>query len=172
MHFLINELSFLGQAKDGDIADADQLMNEIVNIIKEIENIKRSDPIQTHSSLSSRQLSPNLTLYQWLQTKFNSSHSKDRQLASFLIQIITKGPFVDVQGLLKTCQCFYNKKDVSDSSISGAAYLKGILISLQNSEEFSDKYINVYDQEGYPTYHGYSVDFSKIPNEIRSQLID
>lgn len=254
MHFLINELSFVGQAKDNNIADADRLMNKIVNIIKEIEKIKGSDPIQTHSNLSSRQLSQNLTLYQWVYQKLNSSNRGDRTLAMFLIQIIIKVPFIDVQGLFNNCQCFYNDNDVSNSSVLGAVHLKGILISLQNAKEFSEEYItvnlknknqdvtihnltqisqakkicpryqphpkhyqkaswkdatpmdlndeeaqialdksiefnrqrfsyyndrfyrfhfdNAYNAKGYPTYHGYPIESSTVPDEIRSQLID
>ncbi|MGK7941402.1 MAG: DUF262 domain-containing protein [Crocosphaera sp.] len=36
-----------------------------------------------------------------------------------------------------------NEKDISNSSISGAVYLQGILISLQNSDDFTAEYIRI-----------------------------
>jgi hypothetical protein len=137
MHFLINELSFIGQAED--IHQADQLIESLVKIIKEINQIKGSDPLQTHSSLSSQKISQDLTLYEWLNTQLKSSNSQTRILARLLIEILNKGPFVDVQELLNPEPCYYNQKDVSNSSISGAVHLQGILISLQNTDEFKDE---------------------------------
>ncbi len=249
MHFLINEKSFIGQAKN--IYETNELITEIVRIIKEINKIKGSDPLQTHSTLSSGKLSSDLTLYQWLQNSLKSRNRQNKTLAQFLIQIINKGPFVDVQGLLNNQQYLVNKIDVSDSSIAGAVILEGTLISLQNAGIFSSQLIeinyqntsktlnnlteishakkicprynphpkhdkqgswqgatkmdlsdqeaqialnksieykenqrfsyynnkfyrfhfeNVYDEQGYPTYHGYPVSDSDVPNEIKSQF--
>ncbi|MDJ0660888.1 MAG: hypothetical protein QNJ42_15580 [Crocosphaera sp.] len=252
MHFLINELSFIGQAED--IYQADQLIESLVKIIKEINEIKGSDPLQTHSTLSYQKISQDLTLKQWLHNNFKSLESKNQKIAQVLIRMLNKGPFVDVQGLLNTKPCYYNEKDVSNSSISSAVYLQGILISLQNSDNFTAEYItiniqnepnenicihnltkiqqarkicpkynphpkhdsqsswknatpmnlndddaqkalnqsikykelqrysyfddkyyrfhsdNTFNNQGYPTYHGYPVDKSDVPNEVLKKL--
>lgn len=57
--------------------------------------------------------------------------------------MIRQGPFIDTQGFLEGYRCYFNNQDISSSSVAGAAYLKGILISLQNAPEFIDEYINI-----------------------------
>jgi len=256
MHFFINELSFIGQAKDS--YEADELMDELIGVIKEIDKIKGNDIIKNHPIISSCQLAPDLTLYEWLQRKLNSGNSRDKRVALELTQIIRKGN-TNIRNLLQNCQCFSSTKDISDSSIAGAVHLQGILISLQNAEEFSEENIiiilisenqenqnrtihnltrvpqarkicprynpdygkhdsmrtwknattmdlrdedaqkalnrsieykdrqrfsyfrekfyrfhfeNTYNAQGYPTYHGYPVKDSDVPNDIKKQLIE
>ena len=57
MQFLINELSFIGQAINK--YEADELMKNILDIIQEISVLQNGDPIQTHSSFASQKLSAN-----------------------------------------------------------------------------------------------------------------
>jgi hypothetical protein len=47
--------------------------------------------------------------------------------------------------------------------------------ALQRYSYFNDKYYrfhseNTFNDKGYPTYHGYPVDQSDVPNEILKQL--
>jgi hypothetical protein len=135
MHFFINELSFLGQAKN--IYEADQLIKELYSIIENIQPIQRSNPIQTHSEIANKIICPELTLHQWFQKKIKSKDITNQTIAKFLVKIITKGPFIDQTGIIDSCQCYFNNQEVHQSSLSGAAYHNGILISLQGSSDFS-----------------------------------
>ncbi|WP_013325286.1 hypothetical protein [Gloeothece verrucosa] len=57
--------------------------------------------------------------------------------------MLKQGPFIDTQGLLDNCQCYLNSKNISSSSIAGAAYDNGVLISLQNAPNFQSDSISV-----------------------------
>jgi hypothetical protein len=146
MNFLINELSFIGQASNN--YEADELMKHIFQIITEISVIQNGDPIQTHSSFSSQQLSSELTVSQWIFQNKNSKNSEQQKIAMILLRLLSKGPFVDVQNLLNDCKCHYQNIDVTSSSLAGAAKLQGILISLQNDPDFIHENIEVEFQEG------------------------
>ena len=156
MHFLINELSFIGQAINK--YEADELMNNILAIIAEIKDITNDYPILTHSSVTYRKLYLNLTLREWLFSQIKEQKSKiqtdeetkeQRKLQS-LLQLLSKGPYIDIdyKYLIDDCQCFYQQKDVSSSSLAGAAKLPGILISLQNNPDFIQENIEVEFEEG------------------------
>lgn len=146
MHFLINELSFIGQCVD--IYKADELMEIFFRIIQEISVIQNDDPIQTHSSFNSQKLSLDLTVMQWFIIKTKSRNFKQETIAKTLLRLISKGPFIDEQDLLNDCKCCYQNHDISSSSLTGAAKLKGILISLQNHPGFINENIEFEFQEG------------------------
>ncbi len=141
MHFLINELSFIGQATTK--YEADELMAMIVNIIAELEPIQGEDPIQVHSSFTNRNISVGCSVKQWVYEKLKSSNN--RQIASIFVRIMTQGPFIDrtLNESLNYHECKFNEQDVSESSLAGAAFLKGTLISLKNAPEFSDACVQV-----------------------------
>lgn len=141
MHFLINELSFIGQANTKYEADA--LMRLLVKILTELEPIRGDDPIQVHSSFIHRQISADCSVQQWVYEKLKSS--SDRQLASLFVRLMSQGPFIDktLNELLDYHECKLNNKDVSESSLAGAAYLKGNLISLENAPEFASDRIQL-----------------------------
>jgi hypothetical protein len=146
MQFLINELSFIGQAAND--YETDELMKNIFEIIKQISVIQNGDPIQTHSSFACKKLSANLTLQEWFSARIKSQKTNQQTIAKILIRLLRNGPFVDLQDLLNDCKCNYQKQDVSSSSLAGAAKLPGILISLQNNPDFSKENIQVEFQEG------------------------
>lgn len=152
MHFLINELSFIGQAINK--YEADELMNNILEIIYEIKDIANDDPILTHSSFTYQKLCLNLTVREWLFSQIKGQKLKEKTKVQtqleFLVQVLSKRPFIDIdlKYLIDDCQCFYQRKDVSSSSLSGAAKLEGILISLQNNPDFLQENIEVEFQEG------------------------
>ncbi len=54
MKFLINELSFTGQAKNDN--EAYELLKNLYDIIQEVKPIQNNYPIQTHSSLSQQKI--------------------------------------------------------------------------------------------------------------------
>jgi len=245
MHFLINELSFIGQAAND--YEADELIKNILEIIQEISVIQNGDPIQTHSSFASQKLSANLTVYEWILTTIKSKKSEQQKIAMILLRLLSKGPFIDLQNLIDDCQCFYQKKCVSSTSLTGAAKLqenievefqegtsslenrsiknlteikqaikicpryklhskhdpKGywknatpmnltdkqaqqvLNSSVGNSNENSEKrygfhketdqfYVfhsdNTFDEQGYPTYHGFPIPEYEVPNEILVQI--
>ena len=153
MQFLINELSFIGQAVNK--YEADELMNNLLEIIYEIKDIKNDDPILTHSSFTYQKLCLNLTLQEWLFSQIKEQKSKvqtkeetkEKIKRDFLLQLLSKGPYIDTDYkyliLIDDCQCFYQQKDVSSSSLAGAAKLPGILISLKNSPDFVQENIEV-----------------------------
>ncbi|WP_222620802.1 hypothetical protein [Sphaerospermopsis sp. LEGE 00249] len=146
MHFLINELSFIGQASNN--YEADELMKHIFQIITEISVIQNGDPIQTHSSFASQNISSELTVSQWIFENKNSKNSEQQKIAMILLRLLSKGLFVDVQNLLNDCKCHYQNIDVTSSSLAGAVKLPGILISLQNNPDFVTENIEVEFQEG------------------------
>ncbi|MFM2060585.1 MAG: hypothetical protein RLZZ507_255 [Cyanobacteriota bacterium] len=116
MHFLINELSFIGQAYNN--YEADELMKNILEIIQEISVIQNGYPIQTHSNFAAQKLSSELTISQWIFQNKNSKNSDQQKIAMILLRLLSKGPFIDVQDLLNNCQCHYQKQDVSSSSLA------------------------------------------------------
>lgn len=134
MHFLINELSFIAQASTK--YEADELMAILVNIIAELEPIQGDDPIQVHSSLANRKISIDCSVKQWVYEKLKSP--TERQIGSLFVRLMSQGPFIDrtLSELLDYHECQFNNQKVSESSLAGAAYLKGALISLKNCPEF------------------------------------
>lgn len=148
MYFFINELSFIGQAKD--VYEAKQFITKLYSIIKEIEPLQKDNPVQTHSNIANEKICSDLTLYQWLKDKIKSTDQHNRTVASVFVKILRKGPFIDQQEVLDSCQCYFENQDVHLSSLSGAAYYQGVLISLQNSPYFSDDIVKVkfgYEQQ-------------------------
>ncbi|GAB4291380.1 MAG: hypothetical protein Fur0025_26530 [Oscillatoriaceae cyanobacterium] len=143
MHFVINELSFIGQANTN--YEADDLMKVLLDVVKELEPIRGDDPIQVHSSFARRKLSVNLMVKDWLYEKLKSASPTDKDRLVSLVTIMTKWPFIDktLDDALAFWECHFNQQDVSGSSLAGAAYLKATLISLQKSPEFADEYILV-----------------------------
>jgi hypothetical protein len=141
MHFLINELSFIAQASTKYEADA--LMAMLVSIIAELEPIQGDDPIQVHSSFANRNISVDSSIKQWVYEKLKSSN--DRNIGSLFVRIMSQGPFIDktLNESLSYHECKFNERDVSESSLAGAAYLKGALISLKNAPEFTGDCVQV-----------------------------
>jgi hypothetical protein len=144
MRFLINELSFIGQAQHND--DADNLMKVLLEIIKELERIRGEEPILIHSSFFSCYISKALNVKEWLYAKSKSSLAEDQENNRLLlIKLMNKGPFVDefLEESIDYHECKFNNQDVFGSSLAGAAYLKGTLISLKNAPEFAGDCVQV-----------------------------
>jgi len=139
MHVLINELSFIGQAKT--IHEVPPLMRAMMEAMRALEPLRGNDPIFTHSSFFSRQLSPDCTVHEWARTK----SAIDRDIRLVFIRLVTRGPFIDkiLDEELEYVECLFNEQDVSTSSLAGAAYFTGTLVSLRNAPEFSLEQIQV-----------------------------
>lgn len=135
MHILINELSFIAQAKN--VYEAADLMRTMIEVLRELRPIQGSDPIYVHRTFSNRELSPNHTVHEWARTSGDT-----RRL--FLL-LAARGPFIDkvLDDLLEYHECHFNQKDVSASAVAGAAYFKGALVSLQECAKFSSERIQV-----------------------------
>lgn len=140
MNFLINELSFIGQATN--IYDADTLMKALAEVIKAIAPIQGNDYIYVHELFSNCQIADNYTVKNWV---YDKSFSNDQAQAVLLIQLFTNGPFIldFLKQELEYWECEFNNQDCCESSLAGAAYLQGILISLQQAPDFSSELINV-----------------------------
>jgi hypothetical protein len=137
MGFLINELSFIGQAKHND--DADNIMKTLLEIIKELEPIRGEEKILTHSSFFSCYISTALKVKEWLYAKSKSPIGEEQENSRLLfIKLMNNGPFVDeiLEESIDYHECKFNNQDVLGSSLAGAAYLKGTLISLQKAPDF------------------------------------
>lgn len=144
MRFLINELSFIGQAQHND--DADNLMKVLLEIIDEIEPIRGEESILIHSSFFDCYISTVLNVKEWLYTKFKSSIGEEQENNRLLlIKLMNNGPFVDeiLEESIDYHECQFNNQDVLGSSLAGAAYLKGTLISLQNAPDFVVEFVRV-----------------------------
>ncbi len=144
MRFLINELSFIGQAQHND--DADNLMKVLLEIIEELEPIRGEDPIFIHSSFFSCYISTALNVKEWLYAKSKSSIGEEQENNRLLlIKLMNKGPFIDeiLEESIDYHECKFNEQDVLGSSLAGAAYLKGTLISLQNAPDFVVELVRV-----------------------------
>jgi hypothetical protein len=137
MHILINELSFIAQAKN--VYEAADLMRTIVEILRELRPLQGSDLIYTHRTFSNGELSPKHTVHEWART------TTDRDTRRLFLVLAARGPFIDkvLDDLLEYHECHFNQKDVSTSSVAGAAYFKGALVSLQECAEFSSERIPV-----------------------------
>lgn len=146
MQFIINELSFIGQAKNEH--EADNLMKVMSELIKELKPIHKSTPIRIHKSFCNCQLSPGITVDKWIRTKLQSPREKD--IGRFFVVLASKGPFIDdieeiTQELTSCWKCYLDEEDITDSSLTTAAYLnrKGALVSLQKAPNFSFELIPV-----------------------------
>lgn len=149
MRFLINEHSFIGQAKHND--DADKLMNVLFEIIKELEPIY-SSPILTHSSFFGCYVTMEIKVSDWLHQKSRSSNGEEQETSRILlIKLMNKGPFIDdiLDEELDFHECYFNNRDVCGSSLAGAVHLQGNIISLQEALDFVSQSIQLrYSQNG------------------------
>ena len=95
MYVVINELSFLGQAEN-NYDEADNLMTAVFEIIEEFDKIYKGIPVRIHSNFWACQISPNLTVAEWLRNKQNLERKKNKNNQfSLFLQITRKGPFID-----------------------------------------------------------------------------
>ncbi|MEL0588357.1 MULTISPECIES: hypothetical protein [Planktothrix] len=153
---MINELSFLGQAEN-NYDEADNLMTAVFEIIEEFDKIYKGIPVRIHSNFWACQISPNLTVAEWLRNKQNLERKKNKNNQfSLFLQITRKGPFIDreLEDKLKReeipfFKCEFKEKDVSKSSLAGVVYFQiydhimSKIISLPKAPAFSKESLKI-----------------------------
>ncbi len=139
MHIFVNELSFIGQARDD--SDISELMEAMMSIIRELGPVQQNDPVLTHSSFFERRISPECTIDEWAR-KRDGLH---RDVRLFFIIRARNHPFIDeiLDELLEYHECHFQNQDVSTTSIAGAAHFRGVLVSLPRSQQFDAENISV-----------------------------
>ncbi len=137
MHLLINEFSVIGQAPT--VYQAPDLVRAVFDVINALAPTRHTDPILAHSTLFNCPLSPNYTLHEWARTK----SANDRDIRLFFVKIVTQGPFIDKILEKKQHECYFNGRNVSFSSIAGAVFFEGVLVSFQDAPEFIPENIQV-----------------------------
>jgi len=131
MHFLINEQSFIGQGTNYTVPNLLLLLAETID---SITPILCGDSIHRHSNLANRYATPQLTLHDCL---FQIRDPRLQARRVFLLTTLTKGPHIDTLLSSIPHHCKYNGKDVTSSSLAGAAYFNGALISLNSCPQFA-----------------------------------
>ncbi|MBD2277796.1 MAG: hypothetical protein HEQ13_10640 [Dolichospermum sp. DEX189] len=156
MQFLINELSIIGQYDDKHSAEAKMeiVKDIIINIFKDFYQndnkdekyiLKVENYIKIHSSFLVCKLCPDFTISDWLKEQF-----KNGTKISVILAGIKRNRDLYIDNILidnkefKYWECEFNFKDCCETSLAGAAYLEGILISLQDAPEFKSEDIEVY----------------------------
>lgn len=170
MQFLINEISFIGQATNDYCAD--ELMEVLLAILKELESIQGNKQILTHSSFFNCYISITLTVKDWFIKKSQSLSEEDKEKSRILlIKLMNKRPFIDtiLDEELDYHECHFNHQDVSGSSLAGSVYLKGILISLQKAPDFICEYIHLKYSEDGKLYQ--EVDILNLTNLIHAKKL-
>jgi hypothetical protein len=170
MQFLINEISFIGQATND--YDADELMKILLAILNELEPIQGNEQILVHSSFFNCYISIALTVKEWFIKKSKSLNKEDKDKSSgLLIKLMNKGPFIDdiLDEKLDYHECHFNHQDVSGSSLAGSVYLKGILISLENASDFICEYTHLKYSEDGKLYR--EVDILNLTNLIHAKKL-
>jgi hypothetical protein len=144
MYFLINELSISGQFIDKH--EASICMDVIKSILQELKPLQNLKLI-THQSLSEREFFPGYKVSDWLKDYY-SSQDKDRDFLVLIIGLlketcISKRLDEELENGLYYWECYFNEENYFDSSLAGAAYFEGRLVSVQKSEFFNSSPVTV-----------------------------
>ena len=145
MYFLINELSFANQFSD--TYDVDQGMDTLKNILQELKFL-RDLKLITHQGLGDRELYSEFTVRDWLRS-YSSKRDKDRDFlilfSSFLKnKCISETLDEEFKNGLYYWECYFNEVNHFSSSLAGAAYLEGNLVSIQKSGTFDTPLLTVH----------------------------
>jgi hypothetical protein len=157
MYFLINELSIVGQFSS--LYEATEYLDIIRLILQEIKHLDLK--LLTHQSLADRKLTPNYTVRDWLQYYCSTPH-KDIDFLRLIISLF-KGSCIstlldrEVKNDLHYWECYFNDLDLSYSSLAGAAYFDGRLISVQRSESFDIPILNVRFKQNTDEFYVFNV---------------
>jgi len=164
MHYLVNELSFIGQANT--IYEATDLMMNMYELIKIIDSY-RDNHVNVHSNFWDCQLSNDLNIDRWARQCQSKQDKKMKDISKFFIILYKKEPYIDsLLNNLSNCKCEYNGSDVSSTSIAGASYHKGTLVSLQKSLEFESEIIRAIF-----SYNNLPNEILDVPNIIHSNQL-
>lgn len=141
MHILINERSFISQANTSE--EISKLISILLEVIRELQPIKGTNQIHVHSNFLNYNLSPTYTVNRWFKTHFPNDDSK--RFFRLLLTLGSKGPYIDrlLDQKLSYHDCIFKQINVTSSSLAGAAYLEGTLVSLQNAPDFIEQTLTV-----------------------------
>ncbi len=158
MHVMTNELSFVAQAKS--FADADNLMKVFLQVIIELQKTYKDEKLSLyrHSSFANRELSPEYTVRACAKAK----SFMDQQHRRFLLELITKGPYIDklLDDKFAYHDCLCNGQNIAGSSLAGVALLglaDSILVSLQSEPTFVHACIRVQVSPNGTTFTDHDV---------------
>ncbi|WP_129630825.1 hypothetical protein [Candidatus Oscillochloris fontis] len=162
MHILINEHSIQQQAPTPYAAD--RILIEFSDALDTLEPRRindsddpdeNRDPIYSHSSIFSLRLCAQMTLKDLFYTERDHDSETLRKLRTVrtsLLRRIRNGPYIDtiLEKILHECTRDEagSKKRLDESTIAGAAYFEGILVSLQHSPHYPPGDIEVYFSKG------------------------
>ncbi|MBD2261069.1 hypothetical protein [Pseudanabaena sp. FACHB-2040] len=144
MYFLLNELSFVGQFRD--YYEVKIYMNSVQSILSEL-NLIRDMKVLTHQSLCERELFPGYKFLDWLRD-YIKQPDKDLGFLNFIVTLLQQGCVSrklddEVNNGLHYWKCETSKSDYSDTSLAGAAYFRGKLISIKKSGTFDVVLVSV-----------------------------
>ena len=150
MYLLVNELSFQTQANK--LMDSHQLMNDFISVIKSLKPVRGTDPIRTSMTLWGKELFRGYSVNQWL------NHTNRDQMVWFKA-IVRKGPYIEtiLDEELDYHECRFQGNDVTSTSLAGAVFLDGILLSLQNANSFDVERISLEYREGEVPFKKFEV---------------
>ncbi|WP_027403794.1 hypothetical protein [Aphanizomenon flos-aquae] len=150
MQVLINELSIIGQFDNKYSAEVKmEIVKDIIwNIFKDFYQddkyiLNPINHIKIHSSFLDCKLCSDFTISDWLKEQY-----KHKTKISVILAGIKRNRDLYIDNILNRklqyWECEFNLKDCCESSLAGAAYLEGRLISLQDAPEFKSEDIEVY----------------------------
>lgn len=127
----VNELSFVGQAKDA--YEATVMMHNFARLIGEAQIIFNDRRTAAHSTFYDRSIAPDFTILNWLY-----ANGTDRTAKQLFLALTKKGPFVD--DLIRSecnCCCSASGRNIANSGLAGVAHFDGVAISLKNADDMS-----------------------------------
>jgi len=139
----LNELSFISQAVD--LSDCHKLMEEIRKILEHLKPISKD--VYISRTLSSREIMAGYNVKNYAYDRNIPQAEKQ----SFQI-LLTKNPYVenllDKELDYHECYLIETERDVTSTSVAGAACFDGMLVSLQRAAGFQNDFIPVSYREG------------------------
>lgn len=146
-NILINELSLVGQADHPTTAD--EFMRLLAETYRELEPMLCGGQLYRHSTLGSRHLCPDLSVYEWLRRP-QTQKGEMRAISSFILKLVTKQPAIEIL-LAEAAPDHICQRSVDDttvecpfSSLAGAAHLAGWLLSLRGCADFPSGSVEVH----------------------------
>ncbi|MEK7278877.1 MAG: hypothetical protein AAB427_16120 [Chloroflexota bacterium] len=152
MRAMINELSFIAQASSHHMADS--LIRGMIETIEKLQEFQVTEQLCSHSEFYKFELSPNYSIIEWAKS------SSDQKTRGLFLRIATKGPYIDrlLDEALPYHACFYKEREVSSTSLAGAAYLSGVLISLRDAPDFAEQTIQVRFSSDGMLFQNFEID--------------
>jgi len=143
MYILINELSFQAQAHNDQ--HANNIITNILYIIRLLGSIQGNDPIRTSETLWEREIIKGCSINDWLN---KGILNRDQRV--WFTAIVRKGPFIEniLNENLDYHECWFQGDDVSSTSLAGASFYDGLLTSLQECTRFNSERILLEYREG------------------------